>query len=103
MVKVKVIEKFTLKNFKELQNVSKVAKRKENEFNIGDTFECDEKMVDYLTGNNPIKKQVVEIIEVKPKEETKEVEEEVIEEEAVEHVEEETKPKVTFKKKKNKK
>ena len=98
MVKVKVIEKFTLKNFKELQNVSKVAKRKENEFNIGDTFECDEKMVDYLTGNNPIKKQVVEIIEVKPKEEKEEVEEE-----AVEHVEEETKPKVTFKKKKNKK
>ena len=98
MVKVKVIEKFTLQNFKELQNVSKVAQRKENEFNIGDTFECDEKMVDYLTGNNPLKKQVVEIIEVKPKEEKEE-----FEEEAVERIEEETKPKATFKKKKNKK
>jgi len=97
MVKVKVIEKFTLENFKELQNVSKAAQRKENEFNIGDTFECDEKMVDYLTGNNPLKKQVVEIIEVKPKEETKEVEEEV------EIIEEEVEPKATFKKKKNKK
>lgn len=66
MIKVEVIGKFTLEDYKKLKNVKKVTNRKENEFDVKDTFECDEKMVDYLTGNNALNKVVVKVIEVKP-------------------------------------
>lgn len=66
MIKVEVIEKFTLEDYKKLKNVKKVTNRKENEFDVKDTFECDEKMVDYLTGNNALNKVVVKVIEVNP-------------------------------------
>lgn len=93
MVKVKVIEKFDLKDFKALKNIVRadLNKKQEGKLYENDTFECDEKMVDYLTGNNPLKKKVVEIIEVKP------------EEEKIEFSEEEKKPKATIKLSKNKK
>lgn len=68
MIKVEVIEKFTLADYKKLKNVKKVMARKENEFGVGDTFECDKEMADYLTGNNAFKKEVVKVIEVKPEE-----------------------------------
>ena len=68
MIKVEVIEKFTLADYEKLKNVEKIMARKENEFGVGDTFECDKEMVDYLTGNNAFKKKVVNIIEIKPKE-----------------------------------
>ena len=67
MIKVEVIENFTLEDYNKLKNVKKVISRKENEFGARDTFECDEKMVDYLTGNNALNKVVVRVIEVKPK------------------------------------
>ncbi len=66
MIKCEVIEKFTLENFNKLKNVKKVMNRKENEFGVKDTFECDKEMVDYLTGNNPLNKVVVKVIEVEP-------------------------------------
>lgn len=66
MIKVEVIGKFTLEDYKKLKNVKKVTNRKENEFDVKDTFECDEKMVDYLTGNNALNKVVVKVIEVNP-------------------------------------
>ena len=68
MIKVEVIEKFTLADYMKLKNVKKVTTRNENEFGVGDTFECGEEMVDYLTGNNAFKKKVVNIIEINPKE-----------------------------------
>lgn len=66
MIKVEVIGRFTLEDYKKLKNVKKVTNRKENEFDVKDTFECDEKMVDYLTGNNALNKVVVKVIEVNP-------------------------------------
>ena len=66
MIKCKVIENFTLEKFNQLENVKKVEKRKDNEFGIGDTFDCTEKMADYLTGNNALNKTVVKVIEVEP-------------------------------------
>ena len=66
MIKCKVIENFTLEKFNQLENVKKVETRKGNEFGVGDTFECTEKMADYLTGNNALNKTVVKVIEVKP-------------------------------------
>ena len=69
MIKVEVIENFTLEDYNKLKNVKKVISRKENEFGARDTFECDGKMVDYLTGNNALNKVVVKVIEVEPKKE----------------------------------
>lgn len=69
MIKVEVIENFTLEDYNKLKNVKKVISRKENEFGARDTFECDEKMVDYLTGNNALNKVVVKVIEVEPEKE----------------------------------
>lgn len=66
MIKCEVIENFTLEKFNQLKNVKKVEIRKDNEFGARDTFECDEKMVDYLTGNNALNKTVVKVTEVVP-------------------------------------
>ena len=68
MISCEVIENFTLENFGKLKNVKKVLNRKENEFGLKDTFECNKEMVDYLTGNNPFNKVVVKVIEVIPEE-----------------------------------
>lgn len=69
MIKVKVIEEFTLQKFDELKNITRKGKEQEGKLFIGDIFECDEKMADYLTGNNPINRAVVKVIEVIPEKE----------------------------------
>lgn len=66
MIKCEVIENFTLEKFNQLENVKKVEIRKDNEFGVGDSFDCTEKMADYLTGNNDLNKTVVKVIEVVP-------------------------------------
>ena len=94
MVKVEVIEKFTLKEFNKIKNLKRgTANDKYGQLYITDTFECDEEMAKYLTGNNALNKVVVKVIEVEP--ETK-----INEEKIVEKVFEENKP---IKKKKGKK
>ena len=67
MVKVEVIENFTLKDFDKLKNIVRFDKDKKGTLFIKDTFECDEKMARYLTGDNIFKKVVVKIIEINPK------------------------------------
>jgi hypothetical protein len=70
MIKVEVInEDFTLERFNELKNITRKSVEEKGKLFKGDTFECDEKMVDYLTGNNPLNKVVVKVIEVIPKKE----------------------------------
>lgn len=67
MIKVEVInEDFTLERFNELKNITRKSVEEKGKLFKGDTFECDEKMVDYLTGNNPLNKVVVKVIEVEP-------------------------------------
>lgn len=66
MIKCEVIEQFTLKDFWKLKNIQRKSINVKGTLFIGDTFECDEKMVDYLTGNNPLNKVVVKVIEVEP-------------------------------------
>lgn len=66
MIKCEVIEQFSLKDFDKLVNIKRgTGKDKKGELYITDTFECDEKMVEYLTGNNALNKVVVQVIEVK--------------------------------------
>ena len=88
MIKVEVIEKFTLKDFNELKNIKRKSVEKEGTLYVGDTFECSEDMAKYLTGDNALKKAVVKVIEIVPQK---------IEKEAIDEKKEE-KPK----KKKNK-
>lgn len=75
MIKVEVInEDFTLERFNELKNITRKSVEEKGKLFKGDTFECDEKMVDYLTGNNPLNKVVVKVIEVEPVKEAPKVE-----------------------------
>ena len=68
MIRVEVIEQF---NFKDYDKIKDTIKRKSIDVKgtlfIGDTFECDEDMIKYLTGDNPLNKTVVKVIEVEPK------------------------------------
>lgn len=73
MIKVEVLEDFTLKDFKELKNLERGTNKNE----VGklfkyDKFECSKEMCEYLTGNNALNRAVVKVIEVVPaKEEIK--------------------------------
>lgn len=66
MIKVEAIEKFDLGRFDELQNIQRVGKDVKGTIFTGDTFECKQDLVEYLTGNNPLGKAVVKVIEVVP-------------------------------------
>ena len=67
MIRVEVIEQFTLKDYEKIKDT---IKRKSIDVKgtlfIGDIFECDEDMVKYLTGRNELGKTVVKVIEVEP-------------------------------------
>ena len=96
MIKCKTIKEFTLKKFKELKNIERANDvYVEGKLYVGDTFECNKDMVDYLLGDNPKKETVIEVIEVIPEEEPKTIKEEVIVE-----LEKELKKRTTKKKKK---
>ena len=91
MIKVEVIENFTLKDFKKLKNLERAtSKSKEGELYVKDTFECDEVMAKYLTGDNAKKKVVVKVLEVIP-------EEIIIPEAEISFSEEKVEPKVEVK------
>ena len=65
MIKVRVINDFSLKEFAKIKNIVRFSYDKVGELYKNDTFECDEKMARYLTGDNSKKEIVVEIIEIK--------------------------------------
>lgn len=64
MIKVEVEEEFTLEDFNKLKNIVRADKEEKGRLFPKDTFECDEDMADYLTGNNPVNRAVVKVIEV---------------------------------------
>lgn len=94
MIKCVVTEDFNLREFAKLKNIVRKARNVEGKLFVGDTFECDEEMAEYLTGKNPLNKVVVNVIEIKEAKVVEEKEEETTE------VEE---PKKTTKKKTSKK
>lgn len=75
MIKVKAIKDFDLKDFDLLKNIKRASKVKDKKGKLyeNDEFECSKEMADYLLGDNPLKKKVVDIIEITP--EKKEAEE----------------------------
>lgn len=76
MIKVRVIKDFTLKEFTKIKNLVRFNYDKVGELYKNDTFECDEKMAKYLTGDNSKKEVVVEIIEIKVEKQKKETKKE---------------------------
>lgn len=71
MIKVEVIEEFTLDRFDEIKAtlVRKNEERNEEKhLYVDDTFECKRDLADYLMGENRFKRAFVKIIEVVPDE-----------------------------------
>ena len=68
MIKVEVLKEFTLGRFNELKNLERKSKKnsKEGSLYVGDTFECDEEMANYLGGNNDYNNSFIRIIEIIP-------------------------------------
>lgn len=94
MVKCEVINRdFTLEKFNELKNIQRKARDEKGKLFIGDVFECDENLAEYLLGNNDKGKTVIKVIEVIPEE----VKEDVATEQVSEQIKEKPKSKKTRK------
>ena len=96
MVTCEVIEDFTLREFDKLTNIKRKNINTKGKLYVGDTFDCDDTMANYLTGGNAKKKVVVKILEIKQIEEP-------IDTNTIEYHEEELKPEVKIKITKKKK
>lgn len=83
MIRCEVIENFNLKEFDKLKIIERKGPDTKGQLTKGDIFECDEEMAKYLTGENPLKKVVVEVIEVKEEKPVVEEKHEVVIEEVV--------------------
>lgn len=104
MIKCKTIKEFTLKKFKELKNIERANDvYVEGKLYVGDTFECNKDMVDYLLGDNPKNETVIEVIEVIPEEEPKYEEDPMTGKVKIEPVKPKKEVKKTTKKKSKKK
>lgn len=84
MIRVEVIEDFTLERFAEVKNLERKGRSAEKRLYIGDKFECEKDLADYLLGENPLGRAVVQIVEIipevkeeKPKKEVLEIKKEV--------------------------
>lgn len=66
MIKCLVIEQFDLKEYDKLKNIVRRCANKYGTLYVGDKFECDTELAQYLMGNNHLKKKVVKILEVIP-------------------------------------
>lgn len=66
MIKVEVIEDFTLERFDELSNIKRIGVETPGRLYVGDVFECAKDLADYLLGDNALKKVVVKLVEVIP-------------------------------------
>lgn len=75
MIKVKVTEQFFLGKFNELMNVVRANpnKNEDGSLYVDDTFECDQKMLEYLQGTNATGRSFVEVVEVVPEKKVEEV------------------------------
>ena len=68
MIKVEVTKRFTLNDFNKIKNLKRWTNGdKEGMLFVGDTFECNEDMLKYLTGDNIKGEVVVQIVELDPK------------------------------------
>ena len=73
MIKVRVIESFTLVEYDKLKNIQRKSIEEKGKLFIGDTFECDKEMAEYLLGNNKNNRPYIKIIEIIPERRVKNV------------------------------
>ena len=66
MIKVEVIKNFTLERFNELKNIERAKADTYGKLYVGDKFECEKDLADYLLGDNRLKEAVVKLIEIIP-------------------------------------
>lgn len=81
MIKVEVVENFSLGKFDEISNIVRKNEGEDGKLYVGDTFECSEEMCKYLNGENYLNRSFVKILEVIPEkkiEKTAEAEEKPI-------------------------
>lgn len=71
MFKVEVLEEFTLGRFDELKNIQRKAREEKGKLFVGDIFECDQEMADYLLKDNALKRAFVRVVEIIPEKEFK--------------------------------
>lgn len=69
MIRVQVIETFTLARFNELKNIKRAGVEEQGKLFVGDEFECGPDMVEYLTKTNKLGKAFVRVIEIIPEKE----------------------------------
>lgn len=69
MIKVIVLENFSLAKFNELKNIERASgKNQEGYLFKNDKFDCEKEMADYLLSNNKLGKAFVKVIEIIPEE-----------------------------------
>lgn len=67
MIRCEVIKEFTLERFNELSDIRRKKIDTNGKLYVGDTFQCNEDMARYLTGDNEKGNVVVKIIEIMSK------------------------------------
>lgn len=68
MIKCEVIKEFTLGKFDELKNIERRGLDQKGRLFVGDIFECEKAMANYLMGENASNEVVVKVVEVVPEE-----------------------------------
>lgn len=66
MVRCETIREFTLERFNELKNIKRRKQKEDGRLFVGDEFECNEELAEYLTGNNAKNQIVVKVLEIIP-------------------------------------
>ncbi len=80
MIKCEVVKEFTLARFSDLKNIERKGLDQNGRLFVGDTFECEKSMADYLMGDNASNEIVVKVVEVVPEKEKEKAKEEPKEE-----------------------
>lgn len=80
MVRLEVIEEFTLGRYSELENIERNGKNEIGRLYVGDKFDCNEELADYITGNNSFKKPFAKVIGIMNEEKNNSKKESKIEE-----------------------
>ena len=78
MIKCEVIKEFTLEKFDELKNIVRRSIDTYGKLYVGDVFECEQEMSDYLMGKNDKGIVVVKILEIIPEKKKEEAEEKIV-------------------------
>ena len=69
MIKLQAIEDFSLQRFDEILEIERYNKDEKGMIYKNDIFKCNKDLAEYLSGNNPLNRTVVKILEIEPNKE----------------------------------